>query len=337
MELSWLHLNKIMPCCPRSPISHFFNLVNIVILLFVFCVWVIECIVLHVYCLEIVTDKRVTSLIQTCYVCLIAVWKLVMNFVCTDPGNIQLDHTLSFHGICSPFHVSTFQEKHFPKQEIDANRWGTPIPGARSLGRLNLVRWRVISDGSSEWNSFLVTFLTPRILRRCLDFWKICTILGYAVGLRRNSTPHTKAVKKFCDCAYSLVFRRSWLRVIQLYQNAVLLYVYLLRTVSPGWRQTIHLYFVTRGRVVTLFCFFSNVDNTQFYWYVFRFPVKITAFLGAFAKFRKATISFVASVRLSIRPHGTTRLPLVGFWSNLIFETASKLCREKSRFIIIRQ
>ena len=34
-----------------------------------------------------------------------------------------------------------------------------------------------------------------------------------------------------------------------------------------------------------------------------------TSILGAFAKLRKATISFVVSVR----PHGTTRFPLEGF------------------------
>ena len=39
----------------------------------------------------------------------------------------------------------------------------------------------------------------------------------------------------------------------------------------------------------------------------------VYAFLGAFAKFRKATISFVMSVRLSVRPHETARLPLDGF------------------------
>jgi len=33
-------------------------------------------------------------------------------------------------------------------------------------------------------------------------------------------------------------------------------------------------------------------------------------FLGAFAKLRKATISFVVSVRLSVLPHGTTRLSM---------------------------
>ena len=35
--------------------------------------------------------------------------------------------------------------------------------------------------------------------------------------------------------------------------------------------------------------------------------------LGAFAILRKTTISFVMSVYLSVRPHGTTRLPVGGF------------------------
>jgi hypothetical protein len=35
--------------------------------------------------------------------------------------------------------------------------------------------------------------------------------------------------------------------------------------------------------------------------------------LAAFAELRKATISFVMSVRRSVCPHGTTRLPLEGF------------------------
>ena len=41
-------------------------------------------------------------------------------------------------------------------------------------------------------------------------------------------------------------------------------------------------------------------------------------FLGAFAKLRKATISFVMSVCLSVCPHRSTRLPLDGFWWNLM-------------------
>jgi hypothetical protein len=36
-------------------------------------------------------------------------------------------------------------------------------------------------------------------------------------------------------------------------------------------------------------------------------------FLGAIANFEKATIGFVISIRLSVRPHGTTLFPLDGF------------------------
>jgi len=49
--------------------------------------------------------------------------------------------------------------------------------------------------------------------------------------------------------------------------------------------------------------------------------------LGAFAKLRKATISFVMSVRLSVRPHGTTRFPLEGFSRNLVLENLSRKFR----------
>jgi hypothetical protein len=53
--------------------------------------------------------------------------------------------------------------------------------------------------------------------------------------------------------------------------------------------------------------------------------------LGAFAMLRKATISF-AHVCLSVRPHGTTRLPIF-----MKFENFLKTCREKSSFIKIWQ
>jgi hypothetical protein len=56
-------------------------------------------------------------------------------------------------------------------------------------------------------------------------------------------------------------------------------------------------------------------------------------FLGAFAKLRKATISFVMSVYL----HGTSRFPMDGFWWNFIFGRFSKLYRENLSFIKIRQ
>ena len=68
---------------------------------------------------------------------------------------------------------------------------------------------------------------------------------------------------------------------------------------------------------------------------------KAVVFQGASSKFRQATISFAMSVRPSVRPsvcpHGTTRLPLDGFWLNLIFGVFSKICRENSSFIQIRQ
>jgi hypothetical protein len=48
-------------------------------------------------------------------------------------------------------------------------------------------------------------------------------------------------------------------------------------------------------------------------------------FLGAFTILWKATMILV----MSVRPHGTTRLPLDGFSWNLIFEHFSKVCREK--------
>ena len=41
--------------------------------------------------------------------------------------------------------------------------------------------------------------------------------------------------------------------------------------------------------------------------------------LGVCANFRKATISFVMSARPSVRPHGTTRVPLDGFSCNFMF------------------
>jgi hypothetical protein len=53
--------------------------------------------------------------------------------------------------------------------------------------------------------------------------------------------------------------------------------------------------------------------------------------LGAFHKLRKATISFVMSVRPSVRPparpHGTIRLALDGFSSNLVLDDFLKLSR----------
>jgi hypothetical protein len=54
-------------------------------------------------------------------------------------------------------------------------------------------------------------------------------------------------------------------------------------------------------------------------------------------KIAKLTISFVLSARLSVSPHGTTRLPLDGFLWNLVFQYFSKLCRQNFYSIKIRQ
>jgi hypothetical protein len=52
----------------------------------------------------------------------------------------------------------------------------------------------------------------------------------------------------------------------------------------------------------------------------------VLKFLGAFAKLGKMAISFFMSVCLtSVRPHGTTRLPLDGFSCNLTCEYCSKI------------
>ena len=52
-------------------------------------------------------------------------------------------------------------------------------------------------------------------------------------------------------------------------------------------------------------------------------------------KIAKATISFVMSAFLSVRPTGTTRLQLARFVSNLIFEYFSEICRGNLSFIKI--
>jgi len=67
----------------------------------------------------------------------------------------------------------------------------------------------------------------------------------------------------------------------------------------------------------------------------------IFLFLGAFSKLRRATISFVISVRLSVclsvHPHETTRLPMDRFSWNLVFHYFSNICLENSSFFTIGQ
>ena len=60
--------------------------------------------------------------------------------------------------------------------------------------------------------------------------------------------------------------------------------------------------------------------------------LKKEQFLSEFAKLRKATISFVMSVRLSVCLHGKTLLPLDGFSWKLTFDYFWKICRKKLKF-----
>ena len=59
------------------------------------------------------------------------------------------------------------------------------------------------------------------------------------------------------------------------------------------------------------------------------FLIYSALFQARLQKFRKATISFVMSVRPPVLPHGTTRLPLDGFSRNLIIEYFSKICKNQ--------
>jgi len=54
---------------------------------------------------------------------------------------------------------------------------------------------------------------------------------------------------------------------------------------------------------------------------------RFAEFLGAFAKFRKSTVSFILFLRLSIRSHETIRLPLekISFNSLLAYFTSDAI------------
>jgi hypothetical protein len=59
--------------------------------------------------------------------------------------------------------------------------------------------------------------------------------------------------------------------------------------------------------------------------------------VDAFAQLRKATITFVMSVSLSVCPRGKTRFLLNGFSLNLMLQYLSKICRENIHFVKISQ
>jgi hypothetical protein len=88
-----------------------------------------------------------------------------------------------------------------------------------------------------------------------------------------------------------------------------------------------------------LLCFFNEVmyvpiatTSVRVLLYLQRLTSLRYSFLGDFAKLQRVSISFVISLRtsaclinLSVRPHGTTRLPLDRLSRNLIFSFISKI------------
>ena len=92
---------------------------------------------------------------------------------------------------------------------MDRNIRGLKIWGASLLGLLNFGRWPLIFVLSQTETWFHITILVHRIVRKRLDFWKICRPLDYTVGLPRNSGPHAKAVQKFSDSMQNLVLSCS--------------------------------------------------------------------------------------------------------------------------------
>jgi hypothetical protein len=79
----------------------------------------------------------------------------------------------------------------------------------------------------------------------------------------------------------------------------------------------------------------SKLSYIDFNFFRFNVLFHCSSFLGAFAKLRKATISFAMSVLLSVCPHGT-RLPLEGFsWIFFIWESFENLPR-KLKFTLKR-
>jgi hypothetical protein len=88
----------------------------------------------------------------------------------------------------------------------------------------------------------------------------------------------------------------------------------LLGKFEDGVKLPIRLHLLLRLRMSDALFHTCNSIHVLTAWFVIKNQANcIFAFLGAFAKLRKATISFVMSVRPSASPHGTTRLLLNGF------------------------
>ena len=108
-------------------------------------------------------------------------------------------------------------------------------------------------------------------------------------------------------------------------------------TTALFWVITQRVVVISRHEITTTRCVITQKSQVLSF---FAADPEITV-LGAFAKFRKATISCVLHVRFSsrpsVRPHGPPLLPMGGFSWNLPFEHFTKICREYSVYIKIWQ
>jgi hypothetical protein len=90
-------------------------------------------------------------------------------------------------------------------------------------------------------------------------------------------------------------------------------------------RFNIHKFYVLATQCIYVFCVDLRT-NSDYCLYSINWLA-----LGAFAKLRKAPVSSITSVR----PRGTTPLPLDGFSWNLVLEDFLKICLENSDLVKI--
>jgi hypothetical protein len=77
---------------------------------------------------------------------------------------------------------------------------------------------------------------------------------------------------------------------------------------------------------------FVYLSHKHFMYIVYLLVIIKNTILDAFAKLRSGTISFIRSLRPSVRPSRTTRLPLEGFSWNLILEYLPKNLSRKFKY-----
>jgi hypothetical protein len=86
--------------------------------------------------------------------------------------------------------------------------------------------------------------------------------------------------------------------------------------------------------------FFHSRFHYFFPSFLFYLHPSFLPLLNAFVKLRKEIICIVKSVlsvRLSVRPQGTTRLPINRFSLHFILKAFTKICRKNSIFVKIGQ